>query len=136
VEQPLVAFTIRKLVSCEHHNMHRRIARLLLLVTLVGNLAPLALAATAPPHACCVRKAVHHCHDSLAPESGPVVIADAGACDHECCRAITTAQSAFPQPRVAAIFLQVIDVRLAASQPQSPTTATAGFQSTRAPPAS
>ena len=50
--------------------MHRLTARLLLLFALVGNLVPLALAAgAAPPHACCLRKGVHRCQDSLGAGS-------------------------------------------------------------------
>jgi hypothetical protein len=65
--------------------MHRLTARFLLLLALVGNLAPLALAATAPPpRACCLRKGVHSCHDSLASDSGQLVIRDASCCDHDC----------------------------------------------------
>ena len=116
--------------------MHRLTARLLLFFALVGNLAPVALAATsAPPHACCVRKGIHRCQDSLAPETDQPVIRDASCCDHDCCRATISAQWAHPKARAAAFFLQTIRGGVAAPRPESPATASAEFQSTRAPPA-
>jgi len=119
-----------------HTSMHRLTARLLLFFALVGSVAPLVLAVTAPPqHACCLRKGIHHCHDSLASESGQPVIQDASCCHGDCCRAVTTAQWAHPQPKLAAFFLQVDNVRLRCPHPDSPATACAEFQSTRAPPA-
>jgi hypothetical protein len=116
--------------------MHRLIAKFLLLVALVGNLGPLALAATAAPHACCIRKAVHHCHDSLASpsETGKLVIREAYNCNHDCCRAVTTARWAQAQPSAAASFVQNIEAYLGHSNPVSPSTEPASFQSTRAPP--
>jgi hypothetical protein len=117
-------------------SMHRLTARLLLFIALVGNLAPLALAATsAPPHACCVRKAAHHCHDSAVSESNQFVIRDASCCDHDCCRAAISAQWSHPQSRAAAFFLQTIDAGVAGIHADSPANASAEFQSTRAPPA-
>jgi hypothetical protein len=116
--------------------MHRLTARLLLLFVLLGSLAPLALAVTAPPpHACCLRKGVHHCHDSLASESGQPLIQGASCCHGDCTRALTTAEWAHPQPKLAAFFLEANNVRRAASRPHSPATASLEFQSTRAPPA-
>jgi hypothetical protein len=116
--------------------MHRLTARLLLCFALVGNLGPLALAATAAPHACCIRKAVHHCHDSLSSQSeaGQLVIREASNCNHDCCRAVTTARWAQAQPSAAASFVQNIEAYLGHSNPVSPTTEATGFQSTRAPP--
>ncbi len=117
--------------------MHRLIARFLLLAALVGNLAPLALAATAKPlHACCIRKAVHNCHDSLSSQSetGQLVIRDAGNCNHDCCRAVPTARWAHAQPPVAVSFVQNVEAYLGQPNPLSRTTEPASFQSTRAPP--
>src|SRR5271169_3819487 len=100
--------------------MHRLTARLLLFLALVGNLVPLALAATAaPPHACCLRKGVHHCQDSLTAESEQLVIRDASCCNHDCCRAVTTSQSAHPQSRAAAFFLQTVAALLAGTETHS-----------------
>jgi hypothetical protein len=112
-------------------------ARLLLCLAFVGNLAPLALAATGAPHACCVRKAVHHCHDSLSSqsESGQLVIRDAPNCGHDCCRAVTTVRWAHAQPSAAASFVQQVEVYLSLATPASPTTESTSFQPTRAPPA-
>ncbi len=123
--------------------MHRLIAkgpvaRFLLLVALLGNLAPLALAATAPPPACCVRKAAHHCHGSLdseqLSETGQFAIRDAGACSHDCCHAVTTAQWANAQPPAAISFAPQVEAHLSQLTPVSPNTSVLGFQSTRAPP--
>ena len=119
-------------------SMHRLTARLLLCFALVGNLVPLALAATAPAHACCVRKAAHHCHGSLAPEqlseTGPVVVRDAGTCNHDCCRAVTTAQWAQTRPSLATRFAYEVEAYLSYSSVASPHTGASRFQSTRAPP--
>ncbi|MGA7399798.1 MAG: hypothetical protein WCC99_02285 [Candidatus Sulfotelmatobacter sp.] len=116
--------------------MHRLTARLLLLFALLGSVAPIAFAVTAPPpHACCLRKGVHHCHESPGSESDQPVIQDASCCHGDCARAVTTAQWAHPQPKLAAFFLQANNVRLAACRPHSPTAASVEFQSSRAPPA-
>ncbi|MFZ0307513.1 MAG: hypothetical protein WAL89_05015 [Candidatus Sulfotelmatobacter sp.] len=118
--------------------MHRLTARLLLFFALVGNLAPLALAAAAaaPSHTCCLRKGVHRCHDSLTSETGQLVIRDSSCCNHDCCQSTVSAQWAHPRSQAASFFVQVINGRVAASQSHSPATASASFQSTRAPPAS
>jgi hypothetical protein len=116
--------------------MHRLTAKLLLFLALVGNLAPPALAATAaPPHACCVRRAVHHCHDSVVSESYQFVIRDAGYCNHDCCRAATSARSAQAQPTAFTPFENKVEAYLGHSSPLSPNTEVSCFQSTRAPPA-
>jgi len=107
-----------------------------LFFALVGNLLPLALAATAaPPRACCLRKGVHHCQDSQASESEQLVIHDASCCNHDCRRAVTTEQWAHPQSRAAAIFLQAVTVHRTENQPNPPASVNAEFQSSRAPPA-
>jgi hypothetical protein len=115
--------------------MHRLTARFLLLFAFLGSLAPLALAVTAePPHACCLRRGIHHCHDSLAPESGQTVIQDASCCHGNCRRAATTAQWAHPQPELSGFSLHSNHARLVPSQSDSPSPASIEFQSTRAPP--
>ena len=115
--------------------MYRLTAGLLLSFALVGNLAPLALAATsAQPHACCVRKA-HHCHDSAVLESDQFVIRDASCCNHDCCRAAISAPWAHPQSQAAALVLQPINANVAGVQPDAVANDSAEFQSTRAPPA-
>src|SRR5215831_18486216 len=71
--------------------MQRLTARLLLLFALAGTFVPVAMQALAsPPHACCLRKAVHRCHTQAASQDP--VVSDAGCCHHDCCRAVTTAQ--------------------------------------------
>src|SRR5215469_1494867 len=78
------------------HNMQRLTARLLLLFALAGTFVPVAMQAlAAPPHACCLRKAVHRCHTPGASQDP--VASDAGCCNHDCCRAVTTAQWANPE---------------------------------------
>src|SRR5208282_3383542 len=116
--------------------MHRLTARLLLFFALVGTLVPPALAAiTAPTHACCVRKAAHPCHGSLVAETTQLVLRDASCCDHDCRRAVTTAQWAYPQLQLATFSLPTINAPVAGPRPDSPNSASAEFQSTRAPPA-
>jgi hypothetical protein len=115
--------------------MHRRTARLLLFFALVGNLVPLSLAAASAPRACCVRKGVHHCQNSLGSESEPLVIRDASCCNHDCRRAVTTAQWAQAQSNLVSFFLPTVSARLTGTESNSPANAGAGFQSSRAPPA-
>jgi hypothetical protein len=116
--------------------MHRLTAKFLLLIIAAGSLVPLATAITAaPPHACCVRKAVHRCHEADSADSSGLVVRDTSCCDHACGRAVTTGRWANAQPKLAAFFLQTIHARLAGSQPDSIATASAEFQASRAPPA-
>ena len=119
--------------------MHRLIARLLLLAALLGNLAPLVLAATAAPHACCIRKVAHRCHDSLASkqvtEAGELVIRDAACCNHDCCRAVTTARWAQAQSSASAPFVQNVEAYLGQASPVPSNIEVPRSQSTRAPPA-
>jgi hypothetical protein len=114
--------------------MPRLIARFLLLATLVGNLGPLALASIAPPPACCVRKAVHHCHDFQVSETGRLFIRNAENCNHNCCRALTTARWAYAQPHPDAGFAQNDAAYLGQFSPIYPDSGAFAFQSTRAPP--
>ena len=66
--------------------MYRLTARLLLVLLLVGTLAPVALAISAPPpHACCMRKALHD-HGSRSVELQAV-----GNHHNNCCPPVTTA---------------------------------------------
>ena len=119
--------------------MPRLIARFLLLAALVGNFAPLALAATVAPHACCVRKAAHRCHNSLASEqvseTGQLVIHDAACCNHDCCRAVTTARWAHAQSSASTPFVQNVQAYLGQSSPIPSNIEVSRSQSTRAPPA-
>jgi hypothetical protein len=114
--------------------MHRLTARFLLLFTLVGTFAPLALAMTAaPPHACCLRKAAHQCHGS-APESDQRTIQDAGCCNHDSGRAVTTSQWASPQPWTTSTIAQNVEARIPDTRTDSPSSDLRASQSTRAPP--
>ena len=67
--------------------MRKLTARILLTLSLVGVLAPLALAISAPaPHACCMRKA----HD--VDNNHHHIQASATCCNHDCCRTVTVSQ--------------------------------------------
>jgi hypothetical protein len=114
--------------------MHRLIARLLLFMALAGNLLPLALAMSPPPSVCCLRKGVHHCQNSLGSESEQLAIRDASCCNHDCRRAVTTAQWAHPQPKLAAFFVPTITASLTGTEPNCTANGSAEFQSSRAPP--
>jgi hypothetical protein len=121
--------------------MRRSITKFLLLFALVGNLAPAALAISTPTlHACCLRKAAHHCHGSQghgsqASDSGQLVVQGPNCCGHECCRAATTAQWAQPQQRLDFVSLQNINAHAVGFRTDFPSSASAEFQSTRGPPA-
>src|SRR5580693_2506113 len=74
--------------------MHRLTARLLLTLMLVGTLAPVALAISAPaPHACCMRKPMHTHGSNDAEFRAP-----ATRCQHDCCHALTGFRSAQLKP--------------------------------------
>jgi hypothetical protein len=77
--------------------MRKQIARLLLLFALGGNVIPLAVAATAAPaHACCLRKAAHHCHDTSSGTANQLAVRSTSCCNHDCCRAAAISQHANP----------------------------------------
>ena len=68
--------------------MHRLTGRVLLTLMLVGTLAPVGLAVSAPaPHACCMRKPMH---DRGLP--GAEFHSPASHCQHDCCHALTVSQ--------------------------------------------
>jgi hypothetical protein len=115
--------------------MHRLTAKFLLLFALVGYLAPIAMASSAPAHACCVRKGIHHCETALGSETEQPVIHDASCCKGDCCRAVTTAQWAHARAIAAAGLAQRVEAYLTHSSPVSHNTDVSRFQSTRAPPA-
>jgi hypothetical protein len=100
----------------------------------------MVLAAVAPqPHACCVRKTVHKCHDSgasgVASDPKGLVIRDASCCDHNCCRALALPNWTDGRPRNSVIVLQIVDARVVLREPQLPPAASTEFRATRAPPA-
>jgi len=114
--------------------MHRWIARFLLLVALVGTFGPLALGATtAPPHACCVRKALHHCHDSAGLETEQLVIRDSGCCNNNSSRAVVTIRWAHA-PTAGISWARRSEPYRNQSSTASPSTIRSHFQSSRAPP--
>ncbi|MGA2415619.1 MAG: hypothetical protein ABSF59_14300 [Candidatus Sulfotelmatobacter sp.] len=117
--------------------MPRLITRFLLFFALAGNLAPIALAANAatPTHACCLRKGIHRCHDTAAPESSELVVRGAGCCHQECCRAVTTVRWAHAAPHATGFAAQNIEAYLSLQSLATPNNEVSRFQSTRAPPA-
>ena len=134
-QQPRLSFRLQPL-GFECKFMRRLTASFLMLLALAGILAPLAVAATAPPpHACCVRSA-HHCNGPSASDPGQPNVSNTGCCNHDCCRAVTTAQWADAQPQVAPSFRQTLTGFIGRSYSNSPTTEVLEFQSTRAPPQS
>jgi hypothetical protein len=77
--------------------MHRFTARTLLVLLLVGTLAPLALAvSTQTPHACCLRKMHEHSSPHQAEFNTPF------CCHDDCCRSVVTNQFA-QVPAVASV---------------------------------
>jgi hypothetical protein len=115
-------------------NMHRLTARFVLLFVLVGNFVPLALAVAAgQAHACCVRKAAHPCHGGGIAESSRLTIHDASCCNHDCCRAVTTAHWAHPQPRTASLCREVVS-RVEEVRKNSPVKESFALRPTRGPP--
>jgi hypothetical protein len=118
----------------DSRTMHRLTARLLLIFALAGNLVPLALAAATPAHACCLRKVANHCHTPAAQLDQPSIRAK-GCCNHDCCRAATTARSACPSPLVHGPLDINVAVRAIASWLDSPRIEGTEFRPSRAPPA-
>ena len=107
--------------------MKKRLCAILIVVVVA-----LALAVGAsPPHACCVRKAAHQCHGSEADQRA---VCNTGCCNRDCCRAVTTSQSAQLRPTSVAVGAGDVDARIADSQGRIPITERLASQSTRAPP--
>lgn len=139
----LLLYAVLATVLILTRRMHRLTAKLLLLIALLGNLGPLALAAAAaPPRACCLRKTVHPCHGSVnsepdagqVSETGQLVLHDTSCCHHDCCRGVTTTQWAQAQPSTVTAIPQNVAAYLARSTQVSPNPEVFRFQSTRAPP--
>lgn len=115
--------------------MHRLTARLLLFFALVGSLVPVAVATTATARACCLRKGVHHCQDSIASDSDELVIRDASCCNGGCGRALTSHRWAQAQPLALHSFARSVKPYLGQASPVSASLELYGSRSTRAPPA-
>jgi hypothetical protein len=115
--------------------MHRRIAKFLLLFAVAGNLAPLALAISAPPpHACCLRKNVHNCHGSPVAASEQLVLRSGNCCSQNCYRAVTTTRWAKAQPPVITDYVRSGGNLVNSGDPVSFSAGVRSFQSSRAPP--
>jgi hypothetical protein len=111
--------------------MLRWTARFLLVLSLVGIIAPAALAMTTPPpHACCLRKGMH-CHNPAETQ-----VQTPGCCNHDCCRSLTVPQFAEYSPAISNIVAQAavsLTVELVPGRPGAEMDAS---YSGRAPPVS
>ena len=125
--------------------MHRLSARLLLLLTLVGTLAPILLAASTPPaHACCVRK-TRQCHDMKMPgmsldgmpeQPGSGTAIHTAGCDQQgCCRAMVVGSWATPRLSFLGELSSNVDVVAAEAHPNFVSSGAQTAGSVRAPPA-
>lgn len=111
--------------------MHRMTARLLLVLLLVGIIAPLALAISAPPpHACCVRKPMHN-HGSRSLEGQA-----AGGENHNCCPPVTTAHWAKLGSEISSHFRPALAYLPPASQPIFRSNSENALRPVRGPPTS
>jgi len=117
--------------------MQRLTARLLLLIALLGTFVPIGMQAkSAPSHACCRRTAVHHCHDAGLPHSDETVLRDAGCCNHDCCRAVTSSNYARLGPSSAVSRAESLSACSTVPQAKTPISAAFSQLQPRAPPAS
>lgn len=114
--------------------MHRRIAKFLLLLALVGNLVPVALAIGAsPPRACCVRK-VRHCHELPAVANEQLSLRGGDCCSHDCCRAVTKVRWAHAQRETRTFYVRSVPNGLNPRDPVFLNAGVLGLQLGRAPP--
>ena len=113
--------------------MHRFTARLLLLFALVAYFVPIATAST--PHACCLRKRIHHCQDATGSEATELVIRGASCCRGDGCGVVATSRWAHPPAGVKTSFARDVEAYLGQSNAVAPVIEVSKFQSTRAPPA-
>jgi hypothetical protein len=113
--------------------MYRLTARLLLLFALAGNVIPLAMAAKSePPRACCMRNA-HHCHESSASETGPVLL-DPCCCRNHARRATTTTIWVHPEELTSGAISPAVELLAERIPFFSVEGQSVGVHSSRAPP--
>src|SRR5262249_47299073 len=118
-------------------NMQRITARFLLLMALLGTVVPIAMQAKAtPPHACCLRKGPHQCHESAAAHSERPVLRDAGCCNHNSGRAVTSSHWAHPLPSLNAAGAQGSIASEASNPGDEPSSLSYSLLRSRAPPLS
>jgi hypothetical protein len=115
--------------------MQRLVARFLLILVLVGVLAPVGLAATLPnPHACCKR----HPMADAAASGVQIVNMQIGAlpacCNHDCCRSMTISQWANVARPATRQYAFLLSPSLPDLQVGSPAAAMGNTHSSRAPP--
>lgn len=110
--------------------MHRLTARVLLILLLVGTLAPVALAISAPSlHACCMRKPMRGAATPNAEFYAP-----RPCCGHHCCPTLTVSHWAHAAQRNGAHSLTAapgVELVIVLNEPLSHVV---GVLSTRAPP--
>ena len=117
--------------------MQRITARFLLLIALLGTVVPMAMQAkAAPPRACCLRKAPHHCHETSQAQPEQPVLQDAGCCNHNCCRAVTSSQWAHPLPSLTPATARDATGHGISDHFGGPLSVCSSFLHSRAPPAS
>jgi hypothetical protein len=115
--------------------MRRLTASLLLLFALAGSFVPVALAAIpASTPKCCLRKNVHHCHNSAGAADGELSFASASCCSHGCCRDATPAQWANPEARSRLTSALRVETYLGRTHLAKQSFEARAFLSTRAPP--
>jgi len=117
--------------------MRRLIATSLLLFALFGTVVPLAQALTAaPPHACCMRKGPHHCHEAGSENPSQPIVRETCRCSSDCCRAVTSTQWAQAQPSPTFSSLPALSLQSPGCRTAGPATAFSGVHSSRGPPVS
>src|SRR5580693_10097514 len=114
--------------------MHRLAAKLLLLLALLGNFVPIALAASpAPTPKCCLRKGLHHCQ-SAAPAGEELSLSSNSCGSHDCCRAATPAHWARPGAKNSSVTAESVEIYFSQMRPSGVNAEALTSLSTRAPP--
>jgi len=109
--------------------MQRWTARLLLVLSLVGIIAPAALAMTVSPmHACCLRKGMH-CHEAHERS-----VQATGCCSQNCCRSLTVPPWTAAGPVSGIGHVESKTAFVAKASPQSSSKIVEASYSGRAPP--
>ena len=110
--------------------MHRLTARLLVVLSLMGVFAPVALAILVPtPHACCLRKPLHGRTSHNSEFNAPP-----GCCQHDCCRPLTVSRWAQLTPPAGLQFTPTAAILRAPQRLAHFVTAAYNAHSSRAPP--
>ncbi len=111
--------------------MHRLTARLLLVLLLVGTIAPVALAISAPaPHACCVRTPMHD------HASGGREMRETASRTGNCCPPVTAAHWAELDPGIHSTSHPLLAYLLTDAHPVLHSDHAVSLQPVRGPPLS